>query len=105
MGYGNVKMLAHLYQYHITPDQTIAKHLISCSLQCEKSEYLVFQHLQQIINLTFLLYIRHSSRKVKDKDEESQPIAYVASTIRNSETYERFLNALGECKTNVKACV
>ena len=47
--------------------------------------------------------IRLSSRKVKDKDQKCQPVAYVASTIRNRETYERFLNTLGEVKTNVEA--
>ena len=50
-----------------------------------------------------LFAIRPSSRKVKDKDQKRQPVAYIASTIRNSETYERFLNTLGECKTNVEA--
>ena len=47
--------------------------------------------------------IRPSSRKVKDKDQKCQPVPYIASTIRNSETYEKFLNTLGECKTNVEA--
>ena len=46
--------------------------------------------------------IRPSSRKVKDKDQKCQPVAPIASTIRNSETYEKFLNTLGECQTNVE---
>ena len=46
--------------------------------------------------------IRPSSRKVKDKDQKCQPVASIASTIRNSEPYEKFLNTLGECRTNVE---
>jgi hypothetical protein len=48
----------------------------------------------RVQQLSYLFAPQLSSQK--GKDQKCQPVAYIASTIRNKDTYEKFLLALGE---------
>ena len=51
--------------------------------------------------INFSLHILGIFFSQKVNDQESRPVAYVASTIRNKDTYDKFLVALGKNFLNV----